>query len=127
MRAPFIYKAGADYYHKPFPPNTGRNRWGDFTTCQVDPCDDMTLWTLQEYAKPRTVTANDGTTGSNSSRWSSQWGVVAGPAPSVSIAAGPTQSEGNAGTTPFVFTVNLSTAYSVPGTVNYHTANGSAT
>src|SRR5260221_11876369 len=80
MRAPFIYKAGADYYHKPFPPNTGRNRWGDFTTCQVDPCDDMTLWTLQEYAKPRTATANDGTTGSNSSRWATRWAAVSGPA-----------------------------------------------
>src|SRR5262249_42858009 len=60
IRDPFIYKAGEDYYHKDF--GSMRNRWGDFTTAQVDPSDDMTLWVLQEYAKARANT-NDGTTG----------------------------------------------------------------
>jgi hypothetical protein len=76
MRDPFTYKAGDDYYHKTFTTTTGRNRWGDFSTCQVDPCDDQTLWALQEYAKPRTATNNDGNTGSNSSRWSSYWAAI---------------------------------------------------
>jgi len=73
MRDPLIYKAGEDYYHKDF--GSGRNRWGDFTTAQVDPSDDQTLWVLQEYAKTRTGT-DDGTTGSNSSRWSNYWAAV---------------------------------------------------
>jgi hypothetical protein len=25
------------------------NRWGDFTYTSLDPCDDMTMWTTQEY------------------------------------------------------------------------------
>jgi hypothetical protein len=25
------------------------NRWGDFTYTSLDPCDDMTMWTAQEY------------------------------------------------------------------------------
>ena len=79
IRDAFIYHAGEDYYHKTFTTATGRNRWGDFTTCQVDPCDDQTLWTLQEYAKTRTGT-DDGNTGSNSSKWSSWWARVAGAA-----------------------------------------------
>jgi hypothetical protein len=73
MRDPLIYKAGEDYYHKDF--GSGRNRWGDFTTAQVDPSDDQTLWVLQEYAKTRTGT-DDGTTGSNSSKWSNYWAAV---------------------------------------------------
>ena len=70
MRDPLVYKAGEDYYHKDF--GSGRNRWGDFTTAQVDPSDDQTLWTLQEYGKTRTST-DDGTTGANGSKWSSYW------------------------------------------------------
>jgi hypothetical protein len=123
-RDPLIYKLGQDYYHKDF--GGGRNRWGDFSAAAVDPSDDQSLWVLQEYAKTR-VSTNDGTTGSNGSRWSTWWANVAGPAPTVTIAAGPSQNEGNAGNTAFVFTVNLSTGYSLPVTVNYQTADGSAT
>jgi hypothetical protein len=28
----------------------GFRRWGDYSYTSVDPCDDMTLWTVQEYA-----------------------------------------------------------------------------
>ena len=76
IRDPFVAHAGDDYYHKTFSTTTGRNRWGDFTTVQVDPCDDQTLWALQEYGKTR-VGTDDGNTGSNSSRWSSWWAAVA--------------------------------------------------
>jgi hypothetical protein len=109
IRDPLIYKVGEDYYHKDF--GQGRNRWGDFTTAQVDPNDDRSLWALQEYGKTRTST-DDGTTGANGSKWSSYWAGVAGPPPTVTIAAGPSLNEGNAGNTAFNFTVNLSTAYS---------------
>lgn len=72
MRDPVVVKAGEDYYHKTFSTATGRNRWGDYSTVQVDPSDDLSFWSLQEYAKARTGT-DDGNTGSNSSRWSSWW------------------------------------------------------
>src|SRR5207237_6453245 len=71
-RDPLVYKAGEDYYHKTFGAATGRNRWGDFSTCQVDPSDDQSLWTLQEYGKTRTST-DDGSTGANGSKWSNYW------------------------------------------------------
>jgi hypothetical protein len=78
IRDPLVYHAGEDYYHKTFSTATGRNRWGDFSTAQVDPSDDMSLWTLQEYGKSRLGT-NDGNTGANSSRWGSWWGQLAPP------------------------------------------------
>jgi hypothetical protein len=126
IRDALIYKTGDDYYHKTFSTTTGRNRWGDYSKVQVDPCDDASLWALQEYAKTRTGT-NDGNTGANSSRWSSWWANVGGPAPTVTILAGPSLNEGNAGLTAFNFMVQLSTCYSLPVTVNYQTADGSAT
>jgi hypothetical protein len=75
VRDPLIYHAGEDYYHKTFSTTTGRNRWGDFSTAVVDPTDDLTLWTIQQYAKAR-VGTDDGNTGTNSSRWSSWWAGV---------------------------------------------------
>ncbi len=126
LRDPLIYKVGEDYYHKDF--GSGRNRWGDFSQAQVDPVDDQTLWTVQEYAKAR-VNTNDGTTGSNGSRWSTYWAKVGGaaPPPTVTIAAGPSQNEGNSGLTAFNFTVNLSATSTLPVTVNYQTSDGTAT
>jgi len=124
IRDAAIYHAGEDYYHKTFSTATGRNRWGDFSSAQVDPSDDMTLWTVQEYGKTRTGT-DDGNTGSNSSRWSTWWVSLAPP--TVTIDAGPSLNEGNGGTTAFNFTARLSYAYGLPVTVNYQTSNGTAT
>lgn len=28
----------------------GRRRWGDYSFTSVDPCDDMTMWTVQQFA-----------------------------------------------------------------------------
>jgi len=114
-RDPLIYKAGEDYYDKQF--TTARNRWGDYSKCQVDPSDDKTLWALQEYAKAR-VSTDDGTTGSNGSRWSSYWASVSSgfqitasagangsisPSGTVSVAQGGSQT----------FTITPNACYSV--------------
>ena len=60
-----LLKAGAAPYWKTL---TGtENRWGDFSATVVDPTDDVTFWTLQEYAQ-----TPDPSTGS--SRWGTWWG-----------------------------------------------------
>lgn len=45
-----IYQAGVGNYN---PPNdTGGSagrRWGDYSFTSIDPCDDMTFWTIQQY------------------------------------------------------------------------------
>ena len=121
MRDPVIDKPGEDYYHKDF--GSGRNRWGDYSKAQVDPADDVGLWVLDEYAKLRQGT-DDGTTGSNASRWGTWWAKVG---PGISIAAGPELPEGNSGTKDFNFSVILSPPACVPVTVNYRVDDGTAT
>ena len=47
LRADTILKAGVGPYYSPA---NGLNRWGDYSAACVDPTDDFSLWTIQEYA-----------------------------------------------------------------------------
>ncbi|TPW16971.1 MAG: hypothetical protein FD129_558, partial [bacterium] len=228
---PVVFTASATAYNPPSDPGgvgVGR-RWGDYSYTSLDPLDDMTMWTVQEFcdatnsygvrvakliapppatpsaipdvtagANPVNVTltgavvsgsgfydpganlpgvpafshlavtiSNGVATGTpptvvsatyvnpttvnlvlNASSATASVGAeryrvtvtnpdgqslsgdilrVIGGTPTVSIAAGPSQPETNAGVTNFNFTVNLSATTPVPVTVNYQTANGTAT
>jgi hypothetical protein len=73
MRAPVTLKAGEGTYYKTF--GGSRNRWGDYSATQVDPLDDRSLWTIQEYAgRPKGA-------GNDSGRWATWWGKVDPSAP----------------------------------------------
>ncbi len=48
MQSVSLLREGQAHYDKDF--GTGNNRWGDFSATSVDPSDDFTFWTLQEYA-----------------------------------------------------------------------------
>jgi len=61
MEAGTTLKAGEAPYFKDF--GTGDNRWGDYSSTVVDPVDDTSMWTIQEYA------------GQNN-KWSLWWGRV---------------------------------------------------
>ncbi|MFE4106733.1 hypothetical protein [Almyronema epifaneia] len=54
---PLLLKAGVSDYEVTF--GAGRNRWGDYSATTLDPADQLTFWTFQEY-----VSAED--------RWSTQ-------------------------------------------------------
>jgi hypothetical protein len=56
---------------------SGLNRWGDLTETAVDPSDDLSMWTIQEYAAPQQLGA---------SRWGTWWGGVS-PAPATRAGA----------------------------------------
>lgn len=45
-----LLKEGEAVYDPP-PDSQGRLRWGDYSYTSVDPLDDMTFWTIQEYAE----------------------------------------------------------------------------
>ena len=62
-QADTVLKAGEANYVK-FD-SVGRNRWGDYSSTQVDPVNDTNFWTIQEYAK------------SPSSTWGLWWGQIA--------------------------------------------------
>ena len=53
----------------------GLNRWGDYSGSQVDPSDDLSLWTIQEYARIPTGR------GDGSGRWATWWGRGGGGPP----------------------------------------------
>jgi len=59
-----MLKAGEAAYFKTG--TSGLNRWGDFSATVVDPTDDLTFWTLQEYAETPTLQTGD--------RWGTWWG-----------------------------------------------------
>ena len=61
-----LLKAGEAPYYKTL--GGPENRWGDFSATVVDPTDDLTFWTLQEYAW--TPDPLD----SSRSRWGTWWG-----------------------------------------------------
>jgi hypothetical protein len=50
LRAPVLYTASTSSYNPPRNPggSFGR-RWGDYSYTSVDPDDDMTMWTIQEW------------------------------------------------------------------------------
>jgi hypothetical protein len=65
---PTVLKLGEDSYEKTF---TGPDvRWGDYSATCVDPVDDTTFWTIQEYAE----TDVGGTP--NDDRWGTWWGTT---------------------------------------------------
>jgi hypothetical protein len=60
-----LLKAGEDAYVKDF--GSGSIRWGDYSATVVDPADDRSFWTIQEYAA-----ADVGPT-ADDDRWGTWW------------------------------------------------------
>jgi hypothetical protein len=76
MRDPVTLKDGEGNYYKTF--GGARNRWGDYSLTQIDPSDDVSLWTSEEYSKPPPASCGSGRCGT----WSTWWGrVLGGSAP----------------------------------------------
>ena len=99
-------------------------RWGDYSEMSVDPLDDCTFWYTQEYyAELEYVYGRNWRTRIASFKLPS-CGTPTVPTISISDV---TVTEGNAATVDAVFTVSLSAATSVPVTVDYATADGTAT
>ncbi len=53
MADPFQYQLGLAAQNNI--DSYGRNRWGDYSLCTVDPVDNDTLWTIQEYGRSTNV------------------------------------------------------------------------
>ena len=77
MQAATVFQASTFAYNLQSNPTSGFQRWGDYSYTSVDPSDDMTMWTIQEYTNatdswgvevaqlkappPATPSATDGT------------------------------------------------------------------
>ncbi len=65
MDAITVIKGGEDSYVKDF--GSGQVRWGDYSATVVDPDDDLTFWTIQQYA------ATDVGPDPDDDRWGTWW------------------------------------------------------
>jgi hypothetical protein len=93
MDPPTLLKEGEASYN--LVDGYGRNRWGDYSLCSVDPIDD-TLWTIQEYAHSHNGSQN---------RWGT-WIIKIGSAnraPGKPSIEGPSDGKTN---TPYDYTFN---------------------
>jgi len=80
---PVAYVNGVGAYNA-FDKGTSRaQRWGDYSRTAPDPCDDMTIWTAQEF----TAVAN--TAGSSNAQWGMQVAQVRAPPPALPASANP--------------------------------------
>ena len=66
IRRPFIYKEGLAPYFKTLGKN--RNRWGDYSNTVVDPKDDYSFFTIQQFA--------DEPFSNGVSKWNTWWASV---------------------------------------------------
>jgi hypothetical protein len=48
LQTPLLFTASSTAYNPPADPGPAR-RWGDYSYTSLDPNDDMTMWTIQEY------------------------------------------------------------------------------
>jgi hypothetical protein len=81
--APVAYANGIGAYNA-FDLGTSRaQRWGDYSRTVPDPCDDMTIWTAQEF------TAQANTAGSSNAQWGIQVAQVRAPPPAQPVSTGP--------------------------------------
>ncbi|HEV2911855.1 MAG TPA: proprotein convertase P-domain-containing protein [Pyrinomonadaceae bacterium] len=86
LRSDVVLKSGSAPYKKNF--SGSRNRWGDYSNTQVDPINDLDLWTIQEYASSPL---------SGFDRWGTWWGrIPLGPA-TPSLYLGPVTAADNGG------------------------------
>lgn len=50
LQAPVALTNSSTAYNPPSDPgDSGGRRWGDYSYTSLDPCDDMTMWTVQEF------------------------------------------------------------------------------
>ena len=93
IQDPVLFKDGEDYYSKDF--GSGRNRWGDYSHTMVDPLDDISFWTIQEYAKLRAAP----TIGGSTSKWGTWWAKLAPNTVLSAVASGNWNAGGSGSTT----------------------------
>jgi hypothetical protein len=76
IRLPELYTTASVGYNVPPSGGTVLRRWGDYSDTSLDPCDDMTVWTIQQY-------------GAAADSWGVRVGKVLAPPPATPASASP--------------------------------------
>jgi hypothetical protein len=93
---PVIYQPGLDAYNLRF--SGTRKRWGDYSYTSLDPCDDMSMWTIQEFANTPVVTFSQFTP-PQSGNWGTSVVRLGAPAPVITSVDPATAPRGQASVT----------------------------
>jgi hypothetical protein len=80
MRGDTVFKIGEGPYYSA--DKDGFNRWGDFSATVIDPLNDTSLWTIQEFAG---TPAGDPTK-NGSGRWGTWWARIDAEPPKIALA-----------------------------------------
>jgi VCBS repeat-containing protein len=80
--APTLYTASPFAYNPPADTGSPR-RWGDYSAVSLDPVDDMTMWTIQEYA-------------SATNTWATRIARLRAPGPAIPASVSPRPQTGQA-------------------------------
>lgn len=71
MQSDTQFKNGLNTYYKTF--GGSSNRWGDYSSTEVDPVDDASFYTVQEYAM------------STANQWGTWWAVLEADLPAIPV------------------------------------------
>jgi hypothetical protein len=84
MQTPVLYTSSSTAYNPASDPGdaTYGRRWGDYSYTSVDPNDDMTMWTIQEYC-------------SSTDNWGVQVVKLIAPLPATAVSASPSSVNTN--------------------------------
>lgn len=102
----------------------GSVRWGDYSNTSVDPADDYTMWTIQEYSQPPIGLCGD-------NLWGTWWGEVIPPGPPASFQITANPPTATAGVPLSSFTVTVLDANSrrvtgYSGTIHFSSTDPTA-
>lgn len=112
-------RPGVDSYVRTFTSgSTGRNRWGDYTGMCVDPSDDRTFWTFNEWADVRGNPTTVGTT-TEDGQWATVWASCAFTCGTVECPPVTTVTRGTSTTLQFC----INNCASLAATFNWHIEN----
>jgi hypothetical protein len=90
MQPPQIYISSASVYNPPIDSGTDfSRRWGDYSYTSLDPDDDMTFWTIQEFAYTIDTSGSTPVYGLRIAK-------LAAPPPTTPVSASPTLPPGQA-------------------------------
>lgn len=84
-----VLKAGEATYLRTL--GTPINRWGTYSSACVDPADEQTLWTVQEYARPE---VGGECPIDSTGRWGTWWGSISCAAPQPCSCLGDVNGDG---------------------------------
>jgi hypothetical protein len=86
---PARYTSSSAGYNPLFQAGDPTLRWGDFSTTTVDPCDQQTFWTIQEYVDNADNNGDPNSIGGQQAGWGVEVGKIPAPPPATPASTSP--------------------------------------